>query len=437
MAFLDPRSCECVKSELDLFALPTTQTSIENGQWLHYNTLNSITDDGPLEFVVNGADEYIDLSHTLLLLNVKLVKEDGTNFAATDKIAPVNNILHSLFSQIDVYLNQKLISPPNNTYAYKSYIETLLNYGPAAKNSHLTCGLWYPDTPGKMDNADDDNDGYKKRKMFTKESKEVDLIGHLNCDLFNQSKFLINGVELRVKLVRSRNNFALMADGTTTGKIQINNGTLLVRRVKISPTVMLAHAKALELSSAKYPITRTEIKVLTLPQGVLSKSLDNIFLGQLPKRIAVCFVSNKAFNGDFTLNPFNFQHFNLNFMVLYVDGHQVPCKPFQPDFAGPSKKYVTMYHTLFSGTGMHFLNEGNDISREAYSGGYSVAVFDLTPDLSAGSMTHWNLVKNGSVRLEVAFQTALTETTNCLIYGEFDSVIEIDKKRNVVVDFSS
>ncbi|XP_063912035.1 uncharacterized protein F54H12.2-like [Zophobas morio] len=436
MAFLHPHSCECVKSELDLFALPTTQTSVENGQWIHYNTLNSISDDGLLEFVINTADEYIDLSHTLLTLNVKLVKEDGANFIATDKIVPVNNILHSLFSQVDVYLNQKLISPPNNTYAYKSYIETLLNYGPAAKNSHLTCGLWYPDTAGSMDSVEDANAGSKNRSVFTKESKEVDLIGHLNCDLFNQNKFLINGVELRIKLVRSRNNFALMSAGTK-GKIQINNATLLVRRVKINPTVMLAHAKALELTTAKYPITRTEIKILTLPQGVLSKSLDNIFLGQLPKRVAICFVSNRAFNGDFTLNPFNFQHFGLNFMVLYVDGQQVPCKPFQPAFAGTSKNYIAMYHTLFSGTGIHFLNEGNDIGREAYPDGYCIAVFDLTPDLSAGSLSHWNLVKNGSVRLEVSFNEGLTETTNCLVYGEFDSVIEIDKKRNVVVDYSS
>ena len=198
---------------------------------------------------------------------------------------------------------------------------------------------------------------------------------------------------------------------------------------------MLAHAKALEISTAKYPITRTEIKVLTLPAGVLSKSLDNIFLGQLPKRIAVCFVSNKAFNGDFTLNPFNFQHVNVNFMVLNIDGHQMPCKPLQPKFT--SKKYITMYHTLFSGTGIHFLNEGNDITRDSYPNGYCIAVFDLTPDLSAGSLTHWNLIKNGSVRLEVGFNEALAETTNCLVYGEFDSVIEIDKKRNVVVDYGS
>jgi len=61
--------------------------------------------------------------------------------------------------------------------------------------------------------------------------------------------------------------------------------------------------------------------------------------------------------------------------------------------------------------------------------------FDLTPDLSANTLSHWNLVRNGSLRIEVRFEKALTETINCLVYGEFDNVIEMDKDRNVIVDF--
>ena len=35
-------------------------------------------------------------------------------------IGPVNNLLHSIFNQVDVYLNQKFVSPPNNAYAYRA-----------------------------------------------------------------------------------------------------------------------------------------------------------------------------------------------------------------------------------------------------------------------------------------------------------------------------
>jgi len=36
MSFLHTHSSECIKSELDLFSLPPTQTSIESSQWIYY-----------------------------------------------------------------------------------------------------------------------------------------------------------------------------------------------------------------------------------------------------------------------------------------------------------------------------------------------------------------------------------------------------------------
>lgn len=69
--------------------------------------------------------------------------------------------MHSLFNQIDVSLNQKLVSSANNGYAYRAYIENLLNYGKEAKNSYLTSVLWFKDTSSKMDDLTDLNLGLK------------------------------------------------------------------------------------------------------------------------------------------------------------------------------------------------------------------------------------------------------------------------------------
>ena len=41
--------------------------------------------------------------------------------------------------------------PPISLYPYRAYIETLLSYGPAAKESQLTGVMWYKDTPGHQD----------------------------------------------------------------------------------------------------------------------------------------------------------------------------------------------------------------------------------------------------------------------------------------------
>lgn len=103
MSFLHSHSCECIKSELDLFALPSTQTSIESGVWIHYKPISSLADDGPLEFQVPGAgDDYMDLSHTLIHLKAKIMTQDNTKLPESTVVAPVNNWLHSLFSQLDI-----------------------------------------------------------------------------------------------------------------------------------------------------------------------------------------------------------------------------------------------------------------------------------------------------------------------------------------------
>lgn len=108
MAFLHHQSCECVKSELDLFSLPATQTSIESGKWVYYKPISSLTDDSPIEFVVPGhGDEYLDLAHTMINIKARILKSDGKKLtvAENNKVGPVNNWLHSLFSQVDVYVN--------------------------------------------------------------------------------------------------------------------------------------------------------------------------------------------------------------------------------------------------------------------------------------------------------------------------------------------
>ena len=52
-----------------------------------------------------------------------------------------------------MYFNKKLVSPSNNAYPYRAYLESLLNYKSAAKSSHLTTNLWVKDVAGEMNEA--------------------------------------------------------------------------------------------------------------------------------------------------------------------------------------------------------------------------------------------------------------------------------------------
>ncbi|XP_065203481.1 uncharacterized protein F54H12.2-like [Planococcus citri] len=436
MSFLHIDSCECTKSELDLFALPPTQIAIERGEWVEYKPISALNNDSPqIEFTVPGiGEEYMDLSHTLLYLKVKVVKSDGTAISDSDVVAPVNNWMHSLFSQVDIFLNQRQISTPTGNYAYRAYIENILNYNSDSKSTHLKNVMFYADESSKM-NEHAQNDGFKKRQALIAGSKAVEMVGHLHCDLFNHDRALLNGVELRLRLISSRASFALMTSTNNEYKIQFLDAALSIRKMKLNPSILIAHSKTLEKCSAKYPITRVDVKTTTLALGLRSYTVDNLINGQLPKRIILGLVNNKATNGDFKTNPFNFQHYNLNYLCLYIDGHQVPSRALKPDYK--NSLYAEAYNTLFGGTGIHYSNHTHTISRDDYVGGYALYCYDLTQDLTAHLPTHWNLVRHGSVRVDLGFADAIEEPVNMILYAEYDNIIEIDKRRNVSIDFGN
>ena len=154
MSYVHPYSKRCEKSEVDLFSVPPTQLSLEKGRWIDYRPLSSVENpDSAITFLIAGTDEYIDLSKTILYVEGKVTDGNGDALSGGTQtnVAPVNNFLHSLFKQVDVYLNGKQVTPAMGTYAYRSYIETLLNYDVSAKKSQLSSALYFKDTAGQMD----------------------------------------------------------------------------------------------------------------------------------------------------------------------------------------------------------------------------------------------------------------------------------------------
>lgn len=150
----------------------------------------------------------------------------------------------AIFSQVDVSLNGNLISPSQNTYPWRSYLETFIITG-KKQQSQLTVSGFILDKAGHLDETTgESNVGFKKRKSLTSNSKEVELITRLHSDIFLQEKLMLNGINIKIRLVRSKDNFVLMSDKNGYS-IKITHASLFARRCKINPAIVLAHEKAL------------------------------------------------------------------------------------------------------------------------------------------------------------------------------------------------
>jgi len=440
MAFVHECSCEIPKSELDIFSVPPTQTSIEHGTYVEYHPISSISQGAPIEFEVSSTgEEYLDLNDSYLHVKAKIQRANGDNMENADQVGPVNNFIHSLFSEVEISLNGTIISASTGTYPYRAYIENLLNYGSEAKQSQLTSELFYKDTSGKMDvnnplaEAANANAGLATRAGFTNRNGIVDMMGKIHSDIFYIDRYMMNEVNVKLKLSRSKDSFCLMWAGETAFRVAIVSASLFVRKVKLSPSVFLAHAKTMENGLAKYPIKRVVTKAFTVAAGYRDVISERLFSGTLPTRIIIGCIDNDAYNGNKAKNPFNFKHFDLSELSIYLDGQQHSIKPLKCNYG--ANEFISSYMSLFSGTGRQNRDLGLDISRTEYKDGYTLYAFDLTPDMSQEG--HFNLIRQGSLRLDMKFGAALPNTITVIAYGEFENLIEIDRSRNIVFDFNN
>lgn len=129
MAFLSSENKDIAQPmELSLFASPTNQVAVEKVYFTEARPISSIgASDTPIEIVVSGAGaEYIDFKRSRLYVKARILKADGTTLSAEEKTGIINLPLQSMFSQMDVYLNNKLVSFNTNNYPWKAYLKTFI-----------------------------------------------------------------------------------------------------------------------------------------------------------------------------------------------------------------------------------------------------------------------------------------------------------------------
>jgi hypothetical protein len=170
------------------------------------------------------------------------------------------------------------------------------------------------------------------------------------------------------------------------------------------------------------------MKHISIPAQTTAVMHDNVFTGLIPERIVLAFVPDASMTGTYLTNPYDFAPNGVNHLALYVNGECVPHRPFEPNFT--TKQYIRDYMSLFEGTGTLFSDKTVTISRDEFATGYALWVFDLTADKACGACI--SPPQTGSVRLEIKFAAGNAATINVICYAEFESMIEIDKYRNVI-----
>ena len=443
-------SVDCVrKAELSYHDVPPVQNSIEHEYYQDISSESTTADARTLEFNISGAENVcIDPAKSYLKVLVRVLNNDGTELHDTTenlggKVSVINNLLHSLFSTVEISLNDIYVTRSYSNYPYKAFLQNLLTYSyDTMKIGFLYCDGWEPDETNKFEDAD--NKGAAgRRKMIAKRKCELGAV--LKCDLFQQHKLIPSQVSMRIRCVRSNSNFVILdrhtandavTDTTNKGtyKVVIESAVFRAKKVQLTKTEELMQIQDFRIAPFQIPIRRSDVTVQTIGPGVRNFTIERLHEGQLPRLVIIGLVNSQAYNSDQTLNPYMFSSYNVNSIQLFVNGVATPTRPFTPDFT--NKNYVDSYLSLLNAVGgWRTDHTPGSLSYADYGGGSCLYAFNITPDTNS-NCSFVNALRTGNLSCEIKFSAAVPKhALNAIIYSEFDNNIYINESRQVTTDY--
>lgn len=431
--------------QLDYFSDILEQGDVQHETIHEYLPIASYSDPfAPITFAIPFSElEYWNISDTLLRMRVKfkITKPDG---AAPDweKLCPTNMLLHSMFRNIDLKINGKLVTNTSMYYPYLADIQAKLRITKESKSGFMTASGYYEDNDDKDTIVTERKNKLKPALETSTESKTMGFAGKLFLDIASQPKYLPGGVTVELTLHPVQNPmFYFMSTDTTVTSLNVTptfeDIKLFVTKSTVFPETHRSIRSKLDSEKAlRIDFTRNEIKSFTIAANSLQATLPNVCLGELPRRVFLTLVDHETHNGSNLKNPFNYKDYKLNFLQFLANGVAVPARPFQPDYDKDrfEREYLSVYEALNELTS----DPCYQLPIDKFASGNTIYAVNLGNDTSDGiNMSGYrNPKKQGDLRIDMRFAVGLPKNVTCLLFLQYDSTIIMTNSLDVLTDFN-
>ena len=340
---------------------------------------------------------------------------DDSDQEEVARVTYVNNIMHSIFSNVEVYINNQQIYSSNGLYAHKSYIPMNFKAAISEYKGVLHCeGYDYEQDPENIANPLPYPFFTRRMKLLSRPD-EFMLCGKLGVDFFATCELLSPNMKIRLRLIRARPNFYMISDNHNVS-LGIVDCSLYTRRIALKDDYHKKRTDMLAYAPVEYNYLETLAKTFIIPARQNQFFQENIFNNAPIRRIAIAMNTNSAFTGSFTENPFWYQQFDLR-QIRKLRGGQ-PIVDF--DTADNCRLYVTTMKA------MNFQDDIPSIPIDDFKDHY-VLVFDLTSMQDATGNCHDPELVGEPLRLELNFTNPLENVTELIVLGKRMSSVAVDK----------
>ena len=449
---------------LDVFTLPSTDVSIQGYRISAYDQKGSGI--VPMEFKIDGMEEFVDLSRSYIKLEFALDTPAATNkgiFADsqatgaannesdaghTKYVYPVNNFGHSIIRQMNLRFNGTLLSLQTDMYAYKAYIETLLNYNRSEGETLLAPQGWknYVNVVPSLasQGAADDrhttagwttgtNTALKELGGLFKEKSIVTVMIRPHLEAFHTGRVLVPFVELKLEMYFNSPEFFMFGTTSNIKKpvvLSSDNikGSFHICPLTLNPNVYaeLALRRSKHERVAAYPTVRSELRSLSFEGNSTKFIEDNVFLGRVPDRLIVGLLDTKAFNGTLNYYPFAFQKFGVTSIKQIVRGEEYPYETLELNQNDQLKDWHG-YFRFLQATGP-MVNSGDCMVKPdkwGHAANCTLFAWNNVPSGNADSK-NMNPKQAGNVKLEIKFGANPGKHLTVLVWAELENIITID-----------
>ena len=344
-------------------------------------------------------------------------------------IIPVDNVLHSMWSRVDITMNGELVSTTSQKYMYKSYIETILNYSHSTKEYQLKLSGYFGDNGDK----DEDylmnwNKGMEQRHLHFHDGQKLEMIGFILSDIFGIQVSIVNGVEIGITLIPNMDIMHLQSfHNRKFGCMVIDDIYLYVCKRQFTNKVVVAHASIMEETKAMYPFKCTEVRAYNGNKGNTEVTIENPYESKIPTRFILGMVNADSYIGNWRKNPLNFKHYDISSAAFYIDDESIAKQPYK---LNPSDgKFIEPFMELYSILGKASEDVDIGISTENYLEGTFLLPFDVT-STSAANMEYLGKKTGGNCRIELQFCKPLPHNIMIITYATFPVELQINMARN-------
>ena len=343
------------------------------------------------------------------------------------RVTYLNNIMHSIFSNVEVYIyiNNQQIYNSIGHYAHKSYISNNFKAVISEYKGVLHCeGYDYEQDPEEISNPLPDPFFTRRMKLLGRPDGFM-LYGKLGIDFFSTSELLYPNVIIRLQLIRGRPNFYMISDNPNVN-LGIVVCSLYTRRIALKDDYHKKKMDMLAYAPVEYNYLETLAKTFIIPARQNQFIQENIFNNAPIRRVAIAMNTNSAFTGSFTENPFWYQQFDLR-QIRILRGGQ-PIVDF--DSADNCRLYVTTMKA------MNFQDDSPSIPIDDFKDHY-VLIFDWTSMQDATKNCHYPELVGEPLGLELIFTQPLENVTELILLGERILSVAVDKfgvGKNVKMD---